>query len=253
MKGAPRTQSLSVNSPVNNYFAIGGSLVHDKIGPISESTIGFDVAYRIRVKRRQTISFGVKPTFTMFQANFRDVNLASDYYGETDLDFEGVSTNFVIPNIGFGMYYYTGKMYIGLSSPKMVTSKIAKPGSVEYFQIKGRIAPTYYFMMGRNFKINRDLKFQPNILTRITLNAPISFGFHANFIYLKEITVGTFYQHQESIGLLFQWKFDRKWKIGYSLGFSTNQFIQTNFGSHEIMLNYTLKHGRKRFVHPQYF
>ena len=74
-----------------------------------------------------------------------------------------------------------------------------------------------------------------------------------NMIYLNQLTTGVFYHYGEAFGALVQWQFHKDWKVGYSADFAANSLIRTNYGSHELMVNYTLKGKRKRIVYPRYF
>lgn len=253
-KGAPSTQVLSVETPLKkNEIAAGASFMHDKIGPSNESSLSIDLAYRIRFNRKVTLSFGAKGSLALFQTNLNDVALASDYYGSEDQNFSHQGGSLVIPNVGFGAFLYSGKGYIGLSSPKMLRTKLNKKGTAPFETLNGRNEPVYYLIGGYNFKVNRDLKVQPNLIVKSVVNAPMSIGAHVNFIYMKEITAGVFYHLGESVGIILQWQFKDQWKIGYSVDFAANKLINTNYGSHELMLNYTIKQKRKQIVYPRFF
>jgi len=252
-KGAPSTQILSFDTPLKKGLAVGASLIHDKIGPTSELSISTDIAYRVRVRRQRTFSFALKASGSLYQSRLDQVALTSDYYGIVDEDFVESGEKFIIPNIGFGFYYYTGKTYFGVSSPKMLRMKMAKKGTIAYEQLNGTTEPTYYLMAGHNYKINRVLRVQPNFISQFTVNSPLSLGVHLNFIYMKEFTTGVFYHFGESAGAIVQWQFDKKWKVGYSIEIAANNLIKTNFGSHEIIINYTMKQKRNRVVFPRYF
>jgi type IX secretion system PorP/SprF family membrane protein len=253
-EGAPSTQSLTFEMPSKkDEIAYGGAVSFDRIGPTSELNLSGDFAYRIRLRNRNTLSFGAKASMALFQNNLTDLSLISDYYGETDENFMVNTSAFLMPNAGFGVYYYTADFYVGLSSPRMLRTRLDKRGTLPYQMMEGRIEPTYYFMTGKLWKLNRDLSIQPNLLVQATMNAPISFGAHVNMIYMDQLTAGLFYRLGESLGAIAQWKFNNEWKVGYSLDLAANQLIQTNYGSHEFMVNYTLNSKRKRIVYPRYF
>jgi type IX secretion system PorP/SprF family membrane protein len=253
-KGAPMTDLVSFEAPTQtDELALGGSLMYDKIGPSNEASLSLDVAYRLRLRNRATLSFGGKGTLGLFQANLVDVDLTSDYYGEEDELYMYNPKAVFLPNVGFGAYYYNDDYYISLSSPKMIRNKLERKNSLMYELLEGRTEPTIYLAGGYNFKINREFKLQPNLMAKGTINAPMSIGAYVAVIYMDELTAGLFYNFKEMAGLIVQWQFDPKWKIGYSGDVATSELIGTNYGSHELMVNYSFSGRRKRIVYPRYF
>ena len=253
-KGAPSTQTIMLEFPTKkDDIALGGSLMYDRIGPTSELALSTDIAYRIRLDKRSTLAFGAKASMSVMQSNLTDLYLISDYYGGEDENFLYNNKGVFVPNAGFGAYYYTADSYIGISSPRMIRSRLDKKGSLPYELLEGTVEPTYYLMAGKLWKINREISIQPNLIVQATVNAPLSIGIHANMIYLGQLTTGLFYHVGEVVGGLVQWQFNNEWKVGYSVDLAANSLIRTNYGSHEIMLNYTLNGKRKRIVYPRYF
>ena len=78
-------------------------------------------------------------------------------------------------------------------------------------------------------------------------------GALVNVIYMDQLYIGGYYNFKEVAGALIQWQVDKKWKVGYSVDFGTNALIRSNYGSHEIMVNYSVGSKRRRIVYPRYF
>jgi type IX secretion system PorP/SprF family membrane protein len=253
-KGAPTTQSLSFNTPLQvDELAVGGSITHDKIGPTNELELSFDFAYRLRLTNRATLSFGMKATAGLFQANFTDLDLISDYYGQQDEFFQYNPKSVLLPNIGFGMFYYEKDYFLGLSVPKMLRNSLTRSENELHSVLKGNTEPTAYLMGGKVFKLNREWKILPAAIIKGTKNAPMSFAVHANVVYMDQMMVGLFYNFQEVAGGLIQWQLNRQWKLGYSFDLPISSLIRTSSGSHELMLNCTIATRKKRIVYPRIF
>jgi type IX secretion system PorP/SprF family membrane protein len=253
-KGAPNTQIISFETPLKvDELAMGAGIMHDKIGPTRETQLSVDFSYRLRLVNRATLAFGAKASVGLYQANLVDVDLTSDYYGQEDEYFMTNPKSAILPNAGFGVYYYSKKYYISLSSPKMIRNKRDPKGYKLHDVLFGKTEPTVYFMAGYSHKINREYKLQPNIIAKGVANSPVSVGLLVNLIYMDQLYIGAYYNFKEVAGALIQWQVDKKWKIGYALDFATNEMIRTNYGSHEIMVNYSVGNKRKRIVYPRYF
>jgi type IX secretion system PorP/SprF family membrane protein len=253
-KGAPTTQVFSFDMPLKaDEFAVGGTLLHDKVGPTSRLSLSADFAYRMRLSNRATLCFGMKATGEIFQANLTDVALHSDFVGQEDDAFMYNTEGLFLPNIGFGVYYHKKTHYLGVSIPRLIRNKLDKKGTNAYEVFDGRQEPTLILTGGKMYKVNRQVKLQPNFVARTMLNAPISLGLFLNMIYLDQFTIGGFCFVQESAGLLFQWQVNKQFRIGYSADVATNSLITTNVGSHELCASFTVATRKKRIIYPRYF
>ncbi|MFN0032676.1 MAG: PorP/SprF family type IX secretion system membrane protein, partial [Flavobacteriales bacterium] len=189
----------------------------------------------------------------LYQANLMDLTLSSDYHGMQDDAFMYNIKGLLLPNIGFGAYYFKKDHFIGVSAPKMIRPRMEKRNSPMYDVLVGRQEPTIFLMGGKQFKINKDIQLQPSMLVRAVWNAPLSVGLYANAIVYKDFNVGLYYHFREIVGLMGQWQVNKQLKVGYSFDMATNQLIRTSWGSHELSLNFVMATKKKRIVYPRYF
>lgn len=253
-KGAPNTDYVIFDTPLRfDELALGGSFMYDKIGPTSEVALTMDAAYRLRLSNKTTLSFGLKGSMSMYQVNLTDLDLISDYYGSNDDLFATNPRSMLLPNVGAGVFYNKTDWFIGVSVPRMLRYTIGDKQQTVYEGLTGKTEPTAYLSGGKTFKIDRDYKIKVTSLTRATAGAPLSTGFFTSLLIMDQIDIGGFYFFKEVAGLYFNWSPTKKWSFGYSADFATNALISTNYGSHEIMVNYYLKGKRKRIVYPRYF
>ena len=259
-KGAPNTSTISMYSPLKkNQLAVGAVLSHDKIGPSSQTSLQGDLAYRVRLSNQATLSFGTKISVGLFQVRLAELELSSDYYnllGQNivfDESFAYNTSGVILPNIGFGAYYYKKNYFLGVSSPRMIPTKLEKRGSELYQLLEGTTQPTLYIQGGYLFDIDKDFKLQPTGLIKMTPYAPVSVGAFVNAIFIEKIRVGIFYHLAESGGAIVQYQINDQIRVGYSADVATNRLISTNFGSHEVMFNYLFNYRRKKVIYPRYF
>lgn len=253
-EGAPMTQVLSFDMPLKrNEFAFGSTIMHDRIGPSTRMSVTLDFAYRFKLSNRGTLSFGLKGVADMYQNNINGLELASDYYNQVDDAFLMNTTGLFLPNAGFGMYYFDRTSFFGVSIPRLLPNRLDKKGTIAFDLLNGRQEATIHVMAGKIWKINRQVKLQPNVVLRSAMNSPMSIALYGNVIFLDQFTLGTFYSVSEAAGLLFQWQVDKRIRIGYSVDVPANRLIRTNFGSHELSVVYQMKTKRKRIVYPRYF
>ncbi|MDZ4751305.1 MAG: type IX secretion system membrane protein PorP/SprF [Flavobacteriales bacterium] len=253
-KGAPSTQVLSFDMPMKkDKLAIGATIMHDKIGPTSTFGAELNITYRVRLSNRATMAFGAKASCSMYQANLTDLVLTSDYYNQQDELFMYNTNGLILPNAGFGFFYYKKDHYFGFSVPKLLRNKLVSKTSELYNVLNGRQEPTGYITAGKIWKINKQVKIQPNLIIKGQINSPLSIGLYFNVLLVDQFNVGAFFHYGEVGGLMFQWQMDKQWKLGYSFDVPTSTLIQTNWGSHELAVTYCLATRRKRVIYPRYF
>ncbi|GAA6771184.1 hypothetical protein AAGS39_19300 [Flavobacterium sp. CGRL2] len=69
MDGAPESNAVSINTPINeSNIGLGVSLISDKIGPTSDTKISADLSYTIQTSDSWKLSFGVKSDGLYFQS-----------------------------------------------------------------------------------------------------------------------------------------------------------------------------------------
>lgn len=246
-EGAPTTQTLTANTALKNKsLAIGGSLYNDVIGP--EQRFGFtgDFAYRILFPKSK-LSFGLSAGFEIFQGKFTSLDLIDN----NDLAFVNDVTGKFLPNVGFGIFYYSKKYYIGLSAPKLIENTIYE--AVDGTPTNGKQMISYYFTAGYVFPINRDVKFKPAILFKFTKNAPAQLDLNLNFLFVERFWIGVMYRHNAAWGILLQYQINDQLRFGYSLDISTHEIQLYSSGTHEIMLSYDFGYNRTKIRSPRYF
>ena len=118
IEGAPLTQTLSYSGPVSaKNVGFGLSVINDKIGPISTTSFNIDLAYHLRLNRNNhRLAVGLKAGVLNYFLNPDMINTFTPNDQAFILDQERK----LLPNIGFGFYYYTPKFYLGAAIPQMI-------------------------------------------------------------------------------------------------------------------------------------
>ena len=118
LDGAPRTQTLTINSPIgeNNRVGLGFSVINDEIGPTDETYFDIDFSYTIPTSDRGKLSFGLKAGGQLLNVDFQRLT----QFQINDPNFETNIDNRFRPNVGVGFYYHTDKFYLGLSAPNLL-------------------------------------------------------------------------------------------------------------------------------------
>lgn len=244
VEGAPRTHVFSGHAPLNyKTLALGGSIMNDAVGPLSQTWVNVDASYTLRFEKHNgRLAFGVKGGLNFINGELSSLPTTQ----ANDPAFMVNYSNEIRPNIGAGIYYHSDKFFAGASIPRMLTN--SNPQLMEYNDQQH-----YYFSMGGYFEVNRAWKLRPSAMLKITSNAPLAIDISAAAIYFDKIWLGVNYRLQDSFGALIQYQFQNQFRIGYAYDMATTSMIRNNIGTHEITLMYDLYFKKGRVYGPRYF
>ncbi|TPN85451.1 PorP/SprF family type IX secretion system membrane protein [Aquimarina algicola] len=256
LDGAPRTQTLTINTPIGDKekVGLGLSIVNDEIGPTDETFFGVDFSYTIRTSDTHKLSFGLKAGGHLLNVDFQRLS----EFTEGDPLFENNIDNRFSPQVGIGVYYHTDRYYLGLSAPNLLETNHFDESSTQdsdavSFLAEERI--NYYLIAGYVFDINPDLKFKPALLTKAVSGAPLQVDVSANFLLYNRLTLGAAYRWSAAVSGMVGFQVSDAMMIGFAYDRETTQLGQTQFndGSYEVMLRFELFKKYKRMLTPRFF
>lgn len=244
--GAPRTQTLSINSPMGERLGMGLTVVRDELGPSSETYANFDISYTLPVSENGTnFAFGVKGGFYSLNVDFNKLLI----YNPTDAAIQQNNINKTSPVIGVGGYLYTDTWYVGISTPNLLKTDHYTNSSVSKASEEMHI----YGIAGYVFDLNPELKFKPATLIKMVKGAPLSLDISANFLIRDKITLGTSYRLDAAISALAGIQISENMMFGYAYDFDTTDIRGYQSGSHEFFLRYEFISRIKGKVSPRFF
>jgi len=227
LDGAPRTQTLAIDTPMGKRVGLGLSVVNDELGPSEELYTDVNFSYSIPVSSNYKLSFGLKGGFRLFNLDFnKGIQNQSG-----DESFQTLDNRF-LPTVGAGMYLYSKNKYIGVSVPNFLQEEhydrdldVVAAERLHLFVIAGWV-----------LNVSNHTKFKPAILMKHVEGAPLSIDASANFLLYDRFRLGLAYRWDDSISGLLGFQIGRNLLIGYAYDYSTTELNQYNSGSHEILL-----------------
>jgi type IX secretion system PorP/SprF family membrane protein len=249
LEGAPTTNALSYHSPIgSSNLGIGLSFMNDAIGPVEENLISLDMSYSINTSYDYKLAFGIRASAHMLNVDFTQLNI----FNSGDVLAQSNINNRISPNIGFGMFWYSDKSYVGLSIPNLLeTRHINKDLNSSVSSIsKERLH--YHFTAGHVFNISQDILFKPAVLTKIVSGSPLQLDVSANFQMYDKFMIGASYRMDAAVSFLGGFQINRNWLLGYAYDFDTNNLSTYNSGSHEVFLRYEVFRSN-RVRSPRFF
>jgi type IX secretion system PorP/SprF family membrane protein len=250
LDGAPNTQTLTAHTPLKEpSLGVGLSVVHDQVGPVNNTLIFADVAYRMQVTESARLAFGLKAGIDMFQA---DLTGLQNVDANDQLFQQNVSSS-TKPNFGFGLYYWSRKGYLGLSAPKLIEhdrlSVDGTAGTVDAVQQRRH----YFLIAGYVFTLSRDVKLRPSTLIKVVEGAPLQIDLSALFLLREKLWLGAAYRSGDSMDAIIAYQITDQLKAGYAYDLGLSELKGHHGGSHELMLSYDLRFNQEKTLSPRYF
>ncbi len=242
--GAPRTLTLSINSPVGKNVGLGLSVIADEIGPSQEQNLYGDFSYTFKVGEKANLALGLKAGFTFL--NFNNLN-----YQNTEPTSSNQNSNKVSPNFGMGTFYYTDKFYAGMSIPNLLQTSYFKTNKEE---AKGTKEHMHFFLTsGYIFELSHNVKLKPSIMAKIVQGAPVSIDFSGNVLVFNMLEFGISHRLKESISALINVRTSRSLRVGYAYDHTLTGLGEFNSGSHEVLILFNFDFESYKIRSPRYF
>lgn len=255
LEGAPKTQTLNIQSPIrNSKLGYGVSIVNDEIGNgvVQETYFDAVMSYTIDVSAEGKLSFGLKAGGNLLNLDF---NRLRNFDAEP-VNSDNIENQFS-PNFGVGLYYHSNEFYAGLSAPNLLQTEhfdnSQQDANGVQFLSKERI--NFYFIAGYVFDLNGNLKFKPALLTKVVGGAPLQVDMSANFMFNDKFTFGAAYRWDAAVSAMAGFQISDQFMIGLAYDRETTDLGGTQFndGSFEVLLRYELVRAFQRLVSPRFF
>lgn len=250
-EGAPVTQTLTLHTPLKNkHMGLGLSVINDKIGPVNITGGYIDYAYHLKFTDKTHLSLGLSAGVNYMQAALTGLTIIESNDGA----FQENINSKLLPNFGFGAYFYKPRFYAGISVPKLLENNFTT-NTINGTITSGTEKRHLFFICGGVLKLSSEIEFKPTTFVKVTQAAPIEGDLTASFIFHKRIVAGVNYRTGDAIGGLVGYYITNQFQVGYSFDWSFGlRTFKYNQGSHEIMITYDFNYkDNQKIRSPRYF
>ena len=227
-EGAPKTQTLSSHIPLKNTkVALGMLLSHETIGARNFTSAFFNYAYRIKISHGK-IALGLRGGVISGNLDIADMSEDPVYNKET--------SNYLLPNFGIGGYYYTNKLFAGLSIPLLLGYKNGENARLKpYHSLRSY---SYYIIAGYTHSFSGNWKIQPSFLFNYEMSLSYNLDINLNTIYRNILRGGITYRTNRSLVFLFDYKFTYQFRAGFAYDYGFGEINRYNHSAFELFLQY---------------
>jgi len=255
MERAPQTQTLYAHSPVfSKRVGLGGGLIRDTYGAISDYRLNLAYAYRFPVLDGN-LSLGLQGALHVQQVDW--ASLEANEIGDNAVPVSNSSK--FLPNFGTGIYYSSERLYAGLSVPNLLKNNLIYYGSKD---VNAKEAQHLYFMTGAVF--GDKIKLKPGVLFKYAPNAPFDFDANISALFSDRFWVGLTYRLQDALAAMVGYQTGGPLRLGLSYDYTLSKLSSFNSGSLEAFVEYSFRYGgsgdgrnpsksKNKFINPRFF
>ncbi len=253
ISGSPVFQSVSLHTPMkNDKVALGLLGQFMQYGFTKSTSVYASYAYRIKLGTGK-LSFGLKAGADMTNTVYP--NNDADRFLTTPNDPVFVNDKaWVLPNVGAGVYYFSNRLFAGLSVPSFLSYRRTVTGKLEPYHSFGE----YNLIMtgGGLITFSDYVKFKPSVL--------INYSFHdtkkinqldinGNLILGDLIWIGGSWRTSEQVAVgILQVQINPQLMFGFSYDNPMGRMSSYSKGSSEFVLRYEFGY-KVSAGNPRYF
>lgn len=230
--GSPSVQFLSGNMKVASTMGAGMKVFNYQSGPLRKTGLEATYSYHLPLSQNGTkLSFGLSGLLYQVYLNKSEFNVEDP----DDEVFMGTE-KMIVPDASFGMYLYHEKYYVGIAVPQLFNRNVdlKSDGILQQKQVRH-----YYLHGGYIFDLNTDLTLEPSLLFKFVEAGLFQADINTLLTYKKMVHFGLSFRTSDA--LIFRLGYQAKdFTIGYSFDLILNELKTQTFGSHEILLIYSL-------------
>lgn len=227
----PVSSFFSAHTPLKKEkIAVGAQVHRQTFNQLTKYGVAGFVSYRIELKERKKLSFGLKIGVKQNTFDFSDL-FVNDALDPTFSN----QTSEISPDLGFGTYYRTDLFYVGLAVPQM--NNVIGEGS---FQTRNW---NKTLVGGIKIKLSDKIDVLPNLLVRKIGRLKSQTDLTTILRIKKALDLGIILRSGgKIIGTSIDYSINHKLQLGYSFdtGLRTNR-LENTLGNHEMSISYEFK------------
>jgi type IX secretion system PorP/SprF family membrane protein len=233
---APVFQTISLNAPMkNDKVGLGIMGQFMQYGVTSSKSIYGSYSYKIRLGEGK-LAFGIKGGVDISNTDYSKIDLTDP----NDPVFMVANNLYVLPNIGAGVYYYSDRLFGGLSVPQFLSYRRTGKNTIDAYHSFHNYE--FIFSAGGLITFSDFLKFKPSILADYSFEATkklMQLDINGNFILGDLLWVGGSWRTTEKVVVgILQVQLTSQLMLGFSYDYPVGTMSSYSKGSSEFILRY---------------
>jgi type IX secretion system PorP/SprF family membrane protein len=245
--GAPRTQAVTVDGPLNSdKVGVGLGVYRDVAGQFNIT--GAQAAYRYSIdfggESRLNFGLGLGVLNSRIDLSELEVKHVTD---PTLLSSYQAATGF---DANFGISYNFKNLLIGVTVPQIIGNELAYSSLTNPNTGKDvRYGLAQHFIAHASYELdvfdNEKWFWQPNAMLRVTPGTRSQFDISSVVSYMRKYWGGAMYRSNYAVTLSAGMRLVNQFVLGYAYDIAVHKDLnQYTRGAHEVMIGYQWGHDR---------
>ncbi|WP_316815392.1 type IX secretion system membrane protein PorP/SprF [Pedobacter nyackensis] len=218
------------------HHGMGVTAVYDEVGPLSRLDANLTYAYHLQLSNAFNLSVGVAAGVSRVAL---DINaLTFEDQTRTDPSISNGIASQLKPDLGFGVWLYSGRLFAGASVQQVLQQKLSFTNDRNYKA--GKEVPHFFVTAGYRLYIDDVISATPSIMLKQVSPAPASIDVNLKMSFKDRFWVGGSYRKDDSFSALAGINVSKLLNLTYAYDFTTSGLNQVSNGSHEIVLGIQL-------------
>jgi type IX secretion system PorP/SprF family membrane protein len=250
IEDAPVFQTLTFHAPMkNDRVGLGIMGQFMQYGVTRSKSIYASYSYNFKVWQGK-LSLGLRGGVDLSNNDYTKIALTNP----GDPVFTEDGNSYILPNIGAGVYYYSEKLFAGISVPRFLSYKKTTTNNVQaYHDFKNY---DILFSAGGLITFSDAFKFKPSVLLNYSPQATrklYQLDLNGNFILGDLIWVGGSWRTTEEVVVgILQVQINPQLMIGFSYDYPVGTMNSFSKGSSEFIIRYEFG-SKVSAANPRYF
>ena len=245
-----KSSALDNYEPASPHHGVGFTLISDKTGYISRTTLGVSYAYHIPVSVTTSLSAGLIAGITNVNLDRSKIVWGSLDPNDPAIGYSNGEITKSMPEFGAGLWLYSRDYFIGASVLNLV------PGKLNFVKndIYGdNFYPHLFLQAGYRFFVSDDISILPSLALQKINPLPVFVHSNVKLQYQNIFWVGAGYRIKDQLSgatAMAGINIGRTFNISYSFNSAVNSKLNTYAGkTHEILIGLNL--GKKDDTCPK--
>lgn len=245
-QNAPSSQLGSIHGSVTKNIGLGLGIINHTAGATKMTSASFAYSYRIQLKEKTGLSFGIAPMFTQHALNKDKLTLDN----ANDLTFNRINTRTMVVDANAGIHLFAEKYFVSVCMPQLMASKIRMGDALFTEKNRRHLVVTGAY----EIPVNEKWSVSPGAVIKTQgKGAPLQWDINAKATYDNFIWGGLIYRGStgkmlNESAILFLGLTKANFAFGYSFDYSFGAIRTFNGGSHEIFLGYRINCKGEKIV-----
>jgi len=240
LNGAPTTEVLTAHGPcVNERFAVGAQIFQDNVGVVKSTGISTMYSYYVPTDNGR-LYYGLSGGLYFLRTSLSQLNPTDQ--GDPLLEVDPPVG--LLPQFGTGVLYRSKKMFASLSVPFLLSHELSANGT----KFVARHSLSNYNLFaggGAEFELAESLLLRPSFLFKTHVSSGSQIDINMLFAIKERFEVGCSWRIKDAVIGIVKMSINDKMYATYSYDYTLSELRSFNSGSHEISLNYLLRHNVK--------